>query len=380
MAENLAPIPLLRRGDPAHRFHARALNGSQNYNFDLAAGRHLLLLFFGSAAEPASVAALQLVAANRSLFDDVSACFFGITTNPADETNQRIAQSLPGIRFFLDYDRRVSALYGAAPGTVSGSHINRPHWVLLCPQLRVLATYELDEGVSALAHLSSVKGAEGRSQWAPVLSLPNVFEPELCQKLIQLYEQNGGQQSGFMRDEDGKTVLKIDPTHKIRSDFRITDMELRKSLVHRIHDRIIPEIQRAFQFNATRIERYIVACYDANDGGHFRPHRDNTTRGTAHRRFAVTINLNADDYEGGNLRFPEFGPSTYRASTGGAIIFSCSLLHEATPVTKGRRYAFLPFLYDDAAAAIREANNRFLGDDVGVYQVQKTNSTQSANF
>jgi hypothetical protein len=49
-------------------------------------------------------------------------------------------------------------------------------------------------------------------------------------------------------------------------------------------------------------------------------------------------------------------------------------------VTKGRRYAFLPFLYDDAAAAIREANNRFLGDDVGVYQVQKTNSTQSANF
>jgi len=340
----------------------------------------LLVLFFGSAAEPASAAALQLVAANRSLFDDVSACFFGISTNPADETNQRIAQSLPGIRFFLDYDRRVSALYGAASGTLSGSHINRPHWVLLCPQLRVLATYELEEGVSALAHLSAAKGAERGSQWAPVLSLPNVFEPELCQKLIQLYEQNGGRKSGFMRDEDGKTVLKIDPSHKIRSDLRITDMELRKSLVHRIHDRIIPEMQRAFQFNATRIERYIVACYDANDGGHFRPHRDNTTRGTAHRRFAVTINLNADDYEGGNLRFPEFGPNTYRASTGGAIIFSCSLLHEATPVTKGRRYAFLPFLYDDAAAAIREANNQFLGDDVGVYQVQKSNSTQSANF
>ena len=30
--------------------------------------------------------------------------------------------------------------------------------------------------------------------------------------------------------------------------------------------------------------------------------------------------------------------------------------HEAMPVTRGRRYAYLPFLYDEAAAAIREAN------------------------
>ena len=38
------------------------------------------------------------------------------------------------------------------------------------------------------------------------------------------------------------------------------------------------------------------------------------------------------------------------------MVFSCSLLHEATPVTKGTRYAVLPFLYDDAAAKIWEAN------------------------
>ena len=45
------------------------------------------------------------------------------------------------------------------------------------------------------------------------------------------------------------------------------------------------------------MERYIVACY-APGAGHFRPHRDNTTLGTAHRKFAVTINLNAGDYDG----------------------------------------------------------------------------------
>lgn len=37
-------------------------------------------------------------------------------------------------------------------------------------------------------------------------------------------------------------------------------------------------------------------------------------------------------------------------------MFSCSLLHEAQPVTKGRRYAFLPFLYDHEGARLRERN------------------------
>ena len=93
------------------------------------------------------------------------------------------------------------------------------------------------------------------------------------------------------------------------------------------------------------MERYLVACYEAG-AGHFRPHRDNTTRGTAHRRFAVTINLNAEEYEGGELRFPEFGTETYRAPTGGAIVFASSLLHEVTLVTRGRRYVFLAFFVD----------------------------------
>ena len=75
----------------------------------------------------------------------------------------------------------------------------------------------------------------------------------------------------------------------------------------------------------------------------------------------MTINLNAEDFSGGGLRFPEFGPTEYRAPTGGAVVFSCSLLHQAMPVTAGRRYAFLPFLYDEAAAKIREENLKFIG-------------------
>jgi predicted 2-oxoglutarate/Fe(II)-dependent dioxygenase YbiX len=130
-------------------------------------------------------------------------------------------------------------------------------------------------------------------------------------------------------------------------------------------------IHRVFQFQVTRVERLLVACYEAESGGHFRAHRDNTGKGVAYRRFAVTINLNAEEYEGGDLCFPEFGSRTYRAPTGGAIVFSCALLHQAMPVTAGRRFAFLPFLYDDAAARLREQNAQFLEGELANYKADK---------
>ncbi|MCW5760185.1 MAG: 2OG-Fe(II) oxygenase, partial [Phenylobacterium sp.] len=78
------------------------------------------------------------------------------------------------------------------------------------------------------------------------------------------------------------------------------------------------------------------------------------TQGTAHRNFACSLNLN-DDFEGGDLRFPEFGRATYRPPPGGAVVFSCGLMHEALRITRGRRYAFLPFFHDEAGAKILAA-------------------------
>ncbi len=56
---------------------------------------------------------------------------------------------------------------------------------------------------------------------------------------------------------------------------------------------------------------------------------------------------------------PEFGPRGFKAPAGGAVIFSCSLLHQVSRVQRGKRYAFLPFLYDDAAAELRARNLQF---------------------
>jgi predicted 2-oxoglutarate/Fe(II)-dependent dioxygenase YbiX len=191
--------------------------------------------------------------------------------------------------------------------------------------------------------------------------------PELCRTLIDRYESSGGKPSGYMSDEAGLTTHTLDSSFKRRSDYYVRDDELIATLKACISRNLRPLIARAFQFEATRVERWLVACYDSKDEGMFRPHRDNTTKGTAHRKFACTINLNAEDYDGGDLRFPEFGPQDYRAPTGGAVVFSCSLLHEARPVTRGRRYAFLPFFYDDAGARIREANLAFVDPSLRSY-------------
>lgn len=189
--------------------------------------------------------------------------------------------------------------------------------------------------------------------FAPILILPGVFPPELCRTLIDIYDRQGGERSGFMLNENGRTVGRHDLRHKSRRDVMIEEQGLIDTIQQRIIDHVVPAIRRAHAFHVTRMERYLVACYDAEEGGHFRAHRDNTTPGTAHRRFALSVPLN-DDFEGGGLTFPEFGERRYRAPAGAGIVFSCSLLHQVDPVTAGRRFVFLPFLYDEAAARMRQ--------------------------
>ena len=358
----------LGRGDPAPWFVSRAL-GQPRYVFDTVGGRYVLLGFLGSAGRPEARMALDAIAAHRTLFDDDKLAFFGVTIDPADEAENRIAEQVPGIRFFLDFDRAVSRLYGSLPREdepgAAGVTIRR-FWMLLDPTMRIQATFPMTSDGSELPglfayldNLPPVPRFAGPELQAPILYLPNVFEPELCRRLVDLYDSEGGVRSGFMRDIGGRTVAVHDTGHKSRSDHDIQDEELKRLLGARITRRVVPEIRKVHQFVVTRMERYLVACYSAEDGGHFRAHRDNTTKATAHRRFAVSINLN-DAFEGGEVSFPEYGPRSFKPPPGGAVVFSCSLLHAVSRVTSGCRYAFLPFLYDDAAAKIRDETRHLI--------------------
>lgn len=341
----------LEVGDPAPWFRQNSTSNA-TYAFDTAAGRYIVLCFFLTSADGLGRTMLRIIEECRSLFDDDKIAFFGISLDPSDLNEGRIRESMPGIRFFWDFDGTISRLYGAIPVDArEGQRITTKRlWMVLDPTMRIRAVFPVKpdgsdrhEVAGYLKTLPSVDAFMGFAVQAPIIVLPNVFEPDLCRRLIGLYETHGGKESGFMREVDGKTALLMDYGHKRRSDYTIEDDDLKTILQQKVKRRVVPEIKKVHQFEVTRMDRYIVACYDAATGGHFRPHRDDTTKGTAHRRFALSVALN-DDFDGGEVCFPEYGSRSFKVPLGGVIIFSCSLLHAVSPVIRGRRYVFLPFL------------------------------------
>lgn len=364
---------LLLPGDPAPSFRAPS-NVNPDFDFASAAGRYIVLSFLGPVEAAETRARLDAFRTGAERFADPDRYFFGVVLGRPAAADPVFAERRSGMDVFWD-EGAISRLYGALPEGAGHAGFE-PVTFLLGLDLRVLAAIRLPEpqqhaaaAFEFLRRLPPLGAPRPGLPQAPVLVLPGIFEPALCRRLIEGYEAAGGQESGFMRERDGKTVMVLDHKHKRRSDWSIDDETLKDALRQRIKRRVVPEIQKAFQFAVTRMERYIVACYDSGVGGYFQPHRDNTTKGTAHRRFAVTVNLNSDEYQGGELMFPEYGRTVLKPPVGGAVVFSCSLLHQALPVTSGKRYAFLPFLYDDAAAKIRAANNAYLGDNVAQYKL-----------
>ena len=361
-------------GEPAPYFRQRNTSNPA-YAFDTVAGRYIVMCFFGTAGDELGLAALSITNTHRRLFDDERVSFFGVSFDAEDERASRVKESLPGIRHFWDADGTIGRLYGALPVSAdTPQQAARRLWVVLDPGLHVIAFIPMSpdgrdraELIELLTKLPPVSHYGGIEMHAPVIIQPNVFEPSLCRHLIDAYERHGGEVSGFMREVDGKTVGVYDNHHKTRNDFNIEDEQLKQLLQRRVQQKVIPMIRKVYCYQATRMERYIVGCYDSENSGHFTAHRDNTTKGTAHRRCALSVNLN-QDFEGGELSFPEYGPRTYKVPAGSAVIFSGALLHAVSPVRKGRRYAFLPFLYDEAAAALREKNNPHLAPSVGEYK------------
>ena len=344
-------------GDPAPLFTART-DEVDAYNMGVVAGRFVLLLMFGSLGESACAAAHSEVLRRRAMFDDRQALFFGVSVDRGDHALRGLRNSAPGLRYFQDYDLAVSRLYGLVTAEAF-----RPAVFLLDPMLRVIAAEPIEATGLVLDQLeAALEAPAADEQFAPVLLVPRIFEPEFCERLIGHYRSVGGEPSGFAMEVDGRTVQRVHPGLKRRRDVWITDGPLRSELRSRLIERLFPMIERAWGWRATEIERDIITCYDSADQGFFSAHRDDATAGTAHRRFAVTLNLNAEAYEGGALRFPEFGRRLYKPPTGGAVVFGCSLLHEATPVTSGVRYAVTPFLYDEAGALLRAHNLARVGE------------------
>ncbi|MPZ26742.1 MAG: 2OG-Fe(II) oxygenase [Micromonosporaceae bacterium] len=237
-----------------------------------------------------------------------------------------------------DPEGRVAAAYGVTDQTTV---------VVLDPNLRVLEVVSGDrladrvvELLDRAVHRGPAVPVTGQ---APVLLLPGALPAGWCERLIGVWQSGQTVETGVARGDAGEVR---DDAYKRRRDHTVRDPELLTELSRVVGRRVIPEVRKAFAYRASRFEGFKIACYDAAAGGFFRPHRDNLTPATAHRVFALTLNLN-QEYEGGQLRFPEYGNQLYRPDAGAALVFSCAHLHEVCEVTAGRRFVLLSFLYGE---------------------------------
>ena len=346
----------LAPGDRAPDFLLPDQNRSVDPFYNLVQGQPIVLHFYPNGRKTAFRAEMDGLRAQAGAFADRGAQVFAINTD-ALPANVAFAEqeSLPFL-LMTDPQGRVHRQYGVPvldPRKGGGAATRSVVTFVLDRSQRALETIqgrsELSHAGQALACLDRLgppPRAETVTMTAPVLIIPRVLDRAFCQRLIDIWHKDNAESGTITMGRSGREAKEIRHEVKRRRDHHVGDPALFQEISDTVFARIAPEVERAFDTRLDRVEEFKIVRYDAEEGGFFRAHRDNSIPDKAQRRFAMTLNLNTEEYEGGELRFPEFGPNLYRPGTGDAVVFSCSLLHEAMDVTKGSRFTLLSFLLD----------------------------------
>ena len=339
-----APQPL-ERGDRVPNFVLADLTGAFRLFYDLTHGKPGVVALLG-AAEPGAGAAFQALAARAGDLAGAGAELFAVIRGAPDAV-KALAKDAP-FPVFVDAEGKVNAVY-----PVQGETAGRKTVVIDANQ-RVLAAFAGADPAGdlgrALAYIEqNCRAPETRQagRVAPVLLIPDVFDAGFRHELIEAW----GKDHAELGVSGSTDAVLYD--RKKSQDHVVREPAMVRRISETLNRRVMPEVVKAFTFKGPYgFDGHIVLGYDASRKDFFGMHRDNMSPRTRHRRFAISLNLN-DDFEGGQLRFPEYGGALYSLDAGMACVFSCTLLHEALPVTRGRRFALTTFMCDPPQQAAK---------------------------
>jgi hypothetical protein len=150
---------------------------------------------------------------------------------------------------------------------------------------------------------------------APVLLLPEVLDAEIC----------------------GSLVAQLDSAGAAKGAVPIADPALAERIGRIMLRRIGPEVDKVFSFDDFTFEALMLRRDDAAPEAASDLLRERTEGSDIGRGFSILLDLGTGDYQGGEILFPEYGPHRYLPGTGGAVVYSDTLLRELRPVTAGRR-------------------------------------------
>lgn len=341
--------PPLEPGQRAPNFALPTAEGRPEQFYDRFVGQMVLLLVLPSASSSEARQTLAEMQRARETLREAGVAGLAMSGDTPAAIGALASELALDFPLYADAQGAALARFGLPPGTLGVP----PRALLIDRNQRLLEVFEQGPDLVArvLEHLSQAAPARAvRSviAQAPVLLLPNVLTPALCEQAIAAWQADNEEglvnlpERAYEQAEEDKRVHAVYFSLKKRRDH-VADDTLNAVLMQAIMSRLKPELAKAFRFQPGGLERVCIGAYEAERGDYFRPHRDNTTETTKNRCFAVSIALN-QDYEGGGVRFAEFGPEVYDPPIGGALVFSCSLLHEALPVTRGTRFAAFTFL------------------------------------
>jgi peroxiredoxin len=314
-----------------------------NLREDAIAGNSIVLVFCSKGA-PSAAQEMSEFRVRSGAFTAAGARLFAVVP----ERRKRHADEETPFPILFDRTRATFQSFGAMPETTT-TIVIRPNCHVIAI-LKGAANAQAHDALAAVERLAAERKPTPMLTHPPVLIVPDVLGPEDCRRLITTYDTRGvliphGPGLDHLAGSDYKMRI---PEHsrQDRIDHVIFDKGTSALLDRRLVARLFPEIAKAFHYRITRYERLRIGCYEGHRGGKLHGHRDIDAT-TPYRRFAMSLNLNTEEFTGGEIRFPEFGDQRYRPDSGTAIVFSSALLHEALEVENGRRLVLLGFMFGE---------------------------------